>query len=186
MGGSGSGLWRSMDAKTTVEECKILDCGKLQKDKLIREGVHHSGTLTWTNCRTGEITSSAGFTVNTLDPDTAWLELNYTITWKDDARCGEQEQIRERIGLTSTMLAWGKRRWWFRCQLIVNGKLCNRRVGKLYMPPDGKYYGCRHCYDLTYESSQEAHRFDHVIAMMALQMGITPKEVKRLAKKGLL
>ena len=84
------------------------------------------------------------------------------------------------------MLAWGKRRWWFRCLLVVDGRLCNRRVGKLYMPPGGKYYGCRHCYDLTYESSQEAHRFDHVIAMMAMQMGITPKEVKRLSRTGLL
>ncbi len=98
----------------------ILDSGKLQKDKLIREGVHHSGTLTWRNTHTGEAESSSGFTVNTYDPDAAWLELSYTITWKDFARDGEQEQIKERIGLTSTMLAWGKPRWWFRCPLMVD------------------------------------------------------------------
>ena len=175
-----------MVSRLTVEDCLILDSGKLQKDKLIREGVHFSGSITWTRCSTGEVTASISFTVNTLDPDVAWFELSYTITWKDDARYGEQEQIKERIGLTSTILPWGKRRWWFRCPLVVDGRLCNRRVGKLYHPPSGKYYGCRNCYDLTYESSQEAHRYDGVIASMALDMGITPKEVKRLSRKGLL
>jgi hypothetical protein len=28
-------------------------------------------------------------------------------------------------------------------------------VRKLYLPPDGRYFGCRHCYRLTYRSVQE-------------------------------
>jgi hypothetical protein len=28
-------------------------------------------------------------------------------------------------------------------------------VGCLYLPPGGKCFGCRHCYNLTYESQQE-------------------------------
>ena len=40
---------------------------------------------------------------------------------------------------------------WFVCPLVG----CGRRVGKLYLPPGGRYYGCRHCYRLTYESAQE-------------------------------
>ena len=43
--------------------------------------------------------------------------------------------------------------------------------GKLYLPPGGKYYGCRHCYDLTYESSQTSHSR---IRRLFLQYGIRP------------
>jgi hypothetical protein len=28
-------------------------------------------------------------------------------------------------------------------------------VGKLYLPPPARYFGCRHCHDLTYTSCQE-------------------------------
>ena len=37
----------------------------------------------------------------------------------------------------------------------MNGHACNRRVAKLYLPPGGRYFGCRHCYRLTYRSVQE-------------------------------
>ncbi len=30
-----------------------------------------------------------------------------------------------------------------------------RRCGKLYLPPGGRHYGCRACYELSYESAQE-------------------------------
>lgn len=33
-----------------------------------------------------------------------------------------------------------------------------RRVGKVYLPPGGKYFGCRHCYQLSYRSSQESDK----------------------------
>jgi hypothetical protein len=32
---------------------------------------------------------------------------------------------------------------------------CDRRVAKLYLPPGGRYFGCRECYRLTYRSAQE-------------------------------
>jgi hypothetical protein len=41
-----------------------------------------------------------------------------------------------------------------------------------------KYFGCRHCYNLTYESSKESHRFDRVFR----NMGITAKQAKELFK----
>jgi hypothetical protein len=28
-------------------------------------------------------------------------------------------------------------------------------VGKLYLPPHCRYFGCRHCHDLTYTSCQQ-------------------------------
>jgi hypothetical protein len=59
------------------------------------------------------------------------------------------------VGLTTTRPRFGGLRWWFVCPLVVNGRPCQRRVGKLYLPPRGRYYGCRHCYDLTYTSCQQ-------------------------------
>jgi hypothetical protein len=34
--------------------------------------------------------------------------------------------------------------------------MCGRRVGKLYLPPVARYYGCRTCHDLTYISFQRS------------------------------
>jgi hypothetical protein len=39
--------------------------------------------------------------------------------------------------------------------LSRNGVCCGRRVGKLYKAPGGSYFGCQHCYDLSYESRNE-------------------------------
>ena len=41
--------------------------------------------------------------------------------------------------------------------MTTNGVACGRRVGKLYCPPGSKYYGCRHCYNLSYECRNEPH-----------------------------
>jgi len=51
--------------------------------------------------------------------------------------------------------------------LTVNGVACNRRVGKLYLPPGGRYFGCRACYDLAYRSSQRAHQLERTLAGVA-------------------
>lgn len=62
---------------------------------------------------------------------------------------------------------------------------CHRRVGCLYLPPGGNYFGCRHCYDLTYRSSQEGTEFKSLFQMLALQMqdeypGLTWKDVRAI------
>jgi hypothetical protein len=59
------------------------------------------------------------------------------------------------VRIATTRPRFGGLRWWFICPLIVNGRRCNRRVGKLYLPPAARYFGCRHCHDLTYTSCQE-------------------------------
>jgi hypothetical protein len=56
--------------------------------------------------------------------------------------------------IATTRPRFGGLRWWFVCPLTVNGRPCGRRVGKLYLPPAGRYFGCRHCHDLTYTSCQ--------------------------------
>jgi hypothetical protein len=62
------------------------------------------------------------------------------------------EEFQQRIEFVSTSLAWGGVRWWFACPL------CSRRVGCLYLPPEEFYFGCRRCYELTYQSSNRTRR----------------------------
>ena len=107
----------------------------------------------WTNSSTGEQTASIGHEVNTTIPR-PWVRLFYRVTPYN----GEMEHYDYKIFLTTMRPHSGGLRWWFACPLTVSGRACYRRVGKLYLPPGGGYYGCRHCYNLTYTSSQESEK----------------------------
>ncbi len=61
----------------------------------------------------------------------------------------EGENLLYKVNMTTTPCNFNVMRYWFIC------RFCGRRVGKLYLPSGGKYFGCRHCYDLTYRSCQE-------------------------------
>jgi hypothetical protein len=62
---------------------------------------------------------------------------------------GEWEDVKEPVPLKWTECHFGVERPWFVCP----GDRCGRRVAILYGP--GKYFLCRHCYDLRYESQRE-------------------------------
>jgi hypothetical protein len=174
MGGYGSTRWLGHTKKTQVEECSKI-CMKDFK-KYLYPG--YFGTLRW---YIGEReTRSLGFRVVGVNmPNTIWLD--YTITrWG-----GEKVELDYPIRLTSTPLPWGGVRHWFVCPLSLNGIACNRRVGCLYLPPGENYFGCRHCYDLTYRSSQEGVEFKSLYQMLAMQMqdeypGINWKDVRAM------
>jgi len=68
---------------------------------------------------------------------------------------GEQKELKYDVRLTTTRPRFGGLRWWFLCPLLSDGRPCGRRVGKLYLPPRGRYFGCRQCHNLTYKSCQE-------------------------------
>jgi hypothetical protein len=70
-------------------------------------------------------------------------------------------------------------RWWFVCPLIGQGRTCARRVGKLYLPPGSRYFGCRHCHELTYTSCQESRKHDSLFRHLALSTGMDFLTVKR-------
>ena len=65
------------------------------------------------------------------------------------------EALDYRIDLQTTRPHFGGLRWWFTCPLVTADRPCRRRCEKLYMPPGGKHYGCRECYDLSYTSRRE-------------------------------
>jgi hypothetical protein len=86
------------------------------------------------------------------------------------------------VALTTTSMPSNRLRWWFVCPATRSDHAdpCLRRVGRLYLPAGGRIFACRHCYDLTYESSR-ASRYGTVIwRMLAADTGIPPQAVKRL------
>jgi len=123
--------------------------------------------------RNGEKTGSIGFGVSTLEGD-EYIHFQYTQTNRNS---DEKTELDYKVRIVSTSCNYSGRRWWFICPLVINGYACNRRVGILYLA-SGKYFGCRHCHNLTYESSKESHKFDR----MFLKMGVSPKMAKELFK----
>lgn len=80
-------------------------------------------------------------------------------------------------------------RWWFLCPLSRNGVSCGRRVAKLYRAPRADYYGCRDCYDLSYESRNESRRgrfahMDHFL-MLNRRREKLMEEMTRWAYRGI-
>jgi hypothetical protein len=143
------------------------------REGILKSGVRRQGSWAWfrDEARTKE-TSSIGYEVNTRDVP-PWVRLFYTLT-------KSKEAIDYRIGLVTTRPRFGGLRWWFICPLVVNGRSCGRRVVKLYLPPGRRYFGCRHCYDLTYTSCQESRKYDSAFRFLAQDTGYDFATVKRL------
>ncbi len=145
MGGRESGRWRWHSKKGTVEDCCCLDIKRMVETDVIVWDIWHSGTWRWSDSRTGETVSTVGFEVDTLrNSSFSWLRLHYKIN-------RTEEVVDYRIRLQTTPPHYGGLRWWFTCPILG----CGRRIAKLYLPPGGRYFGCRHCYQLTYKSAQE-------------------------------
>lgn len=164
MGGFGSGRWyRSRGRKTTKEEALDLSVKNFRKWL----GFGGTGTSTWTFTNGNK--SSINFFLD-WKANSPLLTLSYCLNKTKDVRFS--------ILLQSTPVHFGGSRWWFTCPLILNGAPCLRRVGKLYLPPGATYFGCRHCHDLSYESSQSAHRVERVFQLMGFE-----KEIAQLWKQ---
>ncbi len=118
---------------------------------------------------------SIGFTVN-INVDKGELCLRYA--WANNST-GEKEEFNYPISLVPTVCHYGGRRWWFICPLTTNGVYCGKRIGRLHLTPNGKYFGCRHCFDLTYQSCQDSHEYDSVYK----SLGISLAEGRRLTER---
>jgi hypothetical protein len=119
------------------------------REGILKAGVHLRGSWRWTyqDGRENSITYEA----TTLDQACPFVRLSYTIT---NPSTKEREPLNYAVELTTTQPRYGGLRWWFVCPLVVRCCPCERRVGKIYLPPGGRYFGCRLCHDLTYHSTQ--------------------------------
>ena len=150
MGGPGSGNhyhWWRPTKRTTVEQCRSLDAGRWMREDILKAGVRHAGGWCWfRDAARTQRTADISYEVNTSDAP-PWLRLSYTFAASGEA-------VDYRVPLVTTRPRFGGLRWWFVCPLVVGGRPCGRRAGKLYLPPGGRYFGCRRCHELTYESVQ--------------------------------
>jgi hypothetical protein len=141
MGGAGSGNWYRFDKKTTTGECHSVDVRYLHRNGLLKAGGWFS--LRWS--RAGRETGSIRCAViGDEKPERVILIYRHR-----SGPSGEWEDFGEPVELAWTACNFGGQRPWFICP----GARCGWRVEILYGP--GRYFLCRHCYDLVYESQRE-------------------------------
>ena len=133
----GSGNWYRFDKKATIDECHSLDVRDLYRDGLLKPSSSFSTRWLRGDRQTGSI---SGFV----------HQDRLVLSYRHRSGLGsEWEDIKEPVSLEWTPCNFGGERPWFVCP----GAGCGRRVAILYGP--GKYFLCRHCYDLRYESQRE-------------------------------
>jgi len=132
-------------AKRTVEESLVFSVYTLNKGLIFSWPTGKSYSMYWSN-QWGEITYSSGYKAT---EEYSGIELDYTVT-----SSAEAEKVKLLVPLETTPCNYGGKRYWFICPLYTDGVYCGRRVAKLYLPPGAKYFGCRHCHDLSYNSRQ--------------------------------
>lgn len=136
--------------RLTVEECISLDIEKMSEAQVFRKGIDHFYTCRWTNA-VGKEVASIGFWLKSGQAGNLSLQMSYAITDSSNDKASFDYPIE----LTNTPCGFGGIKYWFLCPLAVDSKPCRKRVGKLYLPPGTKYFGCRHCYNLTYRCQKE-------------------------------
>lgn len=128
--------------KEEVDYLKNVSVYFLKKHGYLRGWM--SGTMTWS--RNGEQTGSVRIQ-SCIDGQEQYIRFTYSQT---DRFTGEKADLDYKIPLITTPCHFGGFRYWFQCPWYANGVYCGRRVGVLYL--GGKYFACRHCYNLTYNS----------------------------------
>lgn len=143
MGGYGSGRWGGYGKKSTVEECRVLDIATFRQRGFLRAG--YTGNCRWSDWQGNEV-ASIGYAATGNA-----IRLYYTIHWRDR----EPEQIDYPVPVVWVPCNFGGQRPLFVCP----GTRCGgQRAAKLYLPPGGRYFLCRHCHDLSYRSRQEYNK----------------------------
>jgi hypothetical protein len=103
----------------------------------------------------GEERSSISYKIKRTADKNLELLLMYQMPNPNGA---EKIPVDERIRISQTPCNFGGIRYWYHCPLIRRSDICDRRVGLLYLPPSQKYFGCRHCHNLTYRSQKEHNK----------------------------
>jgi hypothetical protein len=88
-----------------------------------------------------------------INLDTSATVPNAQFVYRYREGGGDWEEMSYKFNLVPLVCNFGGKRWFFRCGLYKNGVFCGRRVAKLYQV--GKYFGCRHCAELSYSSCNE-------------------------------
>ncbi len=180
MGGFGSGLWADVcTRKVSVELSRQISARFLKDNGFL--GADKSGEIHWRNAAGEVIWKVQVQTSLGVDTDkTPLVLLRHGVL----STGGAENTVEYTIELIRTACNYGGYRYWFTCPVVKDGVYCGNRACKLYIPRGGKYFGCRECYDLTYESCQTSHKhdrvFDHIPDGLDLS-GLRINQVLRLA-----
>ena len=135
-----------------------------------------SGTITWTSGYNGN-QSSVGIEVSTMN-DENYIRIHYTQT---DNSTGEKKDFDYKVQLEKTSCHFGGFRYWFKCSLYKSGQYCGRRVGVLYK--DGDWFGCRHCYELTYSSRKTNKKYRYYPMFRVIELDAEIEKAYEKAKR---
>ena len=154
MGGFGSGHWIDVTTrKVNTGLCRTLSIRTLKKMGVFDDSSGEVFSIRWVNGLgedAGMVSIIPQVSVGGNGNKTSLrVEIEGIVTGQD-------------ISITTTPCYYGGVRNWFLCPAVVDGVLCENRVGVLYLPPAAQVFGCRHCYGLTYESCQQSHKYDRV------------------------
>jgi hypothetical protein len=156
----------SWSNRETVEDCKSLDICWLNRKGYLSG--FWTGSIEWKNAM-GEVTGSIGIQVSVDRGGCGEDHVRVFYSQVDGVTGEKKKDLDYKIHLVSTPCHFGGKRFWFLCPLVANGIPCGRRVGKLYLAGGQTYFGCRHCYNLTYRSCKE--HYSRVSAVMKLPPG---------------
>lgn len=168
MGGYGSGLHRSTGRRATVEESLTLSAGDWSRWGVMTARPGTAGSFEWyrgpqeDRVRTGSI----GYRV------TGPGEVMLLYRWGGDD--GRDMSYPVRVESVPIPNGHGGVRWWLLCPL------CDRRVGKIHLPPGADRFGCRTCHRLTYESCRESRKYDGLWRDLAASTGRDVADVRRV------
>lgn len=136
MGGRGSGSYYRWHTKSVADGCRSIDVNWLNRNGFLNSGSFRNIYWSRNGERTGDINIRA---------ESGRIVLEY----RSSVGGGDWENVTEPVLLSWTKCNYGGHRPWFVCPRVG----CGRRVGKLFSA--GKYFLCRHCYDLAYETQNE-------------------------------
>jgi hypothetical protein len=140
---------RPWTSRLTVEGCSLT----LSVVDLRRTGVFASRVGSQWVLKSDK--ASVGYTVVEVPGRALGLRMNHLVT---DHTSNARMRTEYVIEVTTTRPHFGGRHYWFRCPLVRDGFRCGRRVGRLYLLPGQQYFGCRHCWNLTYRSCQRHNK----------------------------
>ncbi len=150
--------------RDTTDGCRKIPAAFLKKEGYFSPGGRpFGGTLNWS--RNGEPRGSISVS-SIINEHEKSVRVWYTITRRTT---GEKKEIDYKVRLATTPCRFGGVRHWFICPLYKSGRYCGRRVGVLY-DSGGDYFGCRHCYDLSYDSRNRSKKFRHWDALFLLDV----------------
>lgn len=138
MGSLGSGR-RTGSGRGTVDAYLSLDVNYLHRKNILQPS--WTGDLHWV--REGQKVGSMN-----VRAEADQVHLFYQVQIN-----GELQDVNERVRIVRMPCRLGGARPYFICPGGVRGTHCGRHVCKLYLA--GRYFLCRHCYDLAYASQRE-------------------------------